>query len=522
MRLPILNYIIPQMGKSTVSFHGLNKNLIIDEDEFSDMKNITASEYPVIGTRQPRGEVIETIINPNGMLYKNGLFLVKGVDCYYEDIKVGTVTDGRKQLIGMGAYILIFPDKKYFNTHSKEFGNIEKMYTQQGNMRFEPVIASSSFTKITAPGMDFRRYDSVEISGCQNSNYNKTTVIQEVGDGYIIVTGVLQQSFTQSSGIVIKRTMPELEYICESNNRLWGCNSTTHEIYASRLGDPFNWKNFEGIASDSYVANIGSDGDFTGCISHMGYVLFFKENMILKVFGDKPSNFQITPYTLSGVKKGCSSSLCIVNESLYYVGTDGIYTYDGSTPISISQKLAELEIQNAISGYQNKTLYISCIFDGKQTLLSYDTQMRIWCIEDDTEFLYVSNADGKLYYIDSLKQLRTVKGKVEKSFTWFLESGKNEDGTSLNKYITKIIFNLWLAKDSKAEIYIKFDDELLWRHIQTLYAKGDKTYSLPIIPVRYHKFRYKITGKGQAKLLSIVRYLMGGSEINGFIQYWKH
>lgn len=34
-----------------------------------------------------------------------------------------------------------------------------------------------------------------------------------------------------------------------------------------------NWNCFEGIATDSYAASVGSDGDFTGCIGHMGYRL---------------------------------------------------------------------------------------------------------------------------------------------------------------------------------------------------------------------------------------------------------
>ena len=67
--------------------------------------------------------------------------------------------------------------------------------------------------------------------------------------------------------------MPELDFLCENENRLWGCKGDT--IYASKLGDPFNWNVFDGVSTDSYAVDVGSAGDFTGCFAYRGYPVFF-------------------------------------------------------------------------------------------------------------------------------------------------------------------------------------------------------------------------------------------------------
>ena len=59
------------------------------------------------------------------------------------------------------------------------------------------------------------------------------------------------------------------------------------------LGDFRNWQCFMGLSTDSYYGNLGTDGKFTGAITHMGYPLFFKENCLHKVYGDYPAQFQM-------------------------------------------------------------------------------------------------------------------------------------------------------------------------------------------------------------------------------------
>lgn len=88
---------------------------------------------------------------------------------------------------------------------------------------------------------------------------------------------------------------------------------------ACRLGDPTNWFSYRGIAADSYAVTVGSDGAFTGAATCMGYALFFKENTLHKLYGSKPSDFQLTSLRCRGVAKNAARSLCVLNETLYYL-----------------------------------------------------------------------------------------------------------------------------------------------------------------------------------------------------------
>lgn len=121
------------------------------------------------------------------------------------------------------------------------------------------------------------------------------------------------------AAITARRRVPRLEYVTENANRVWGCNSEENVIYSCKLGDPTNWYSYRGIASDSYAVNVGSDGPFTGAATCMGYVLFFKENCLHKLYGSRPADYQLVSVQCRGVAKQASKSMCVLAEVLYYL-----------------------------------------------------------------------------------------------------------------------------------------------------------------------------------------------------------
>ena len=554
MRLPYLGYTQNQRLKAIGDFAGLNKNLICNENEFSDMSNISDRFYPAIGSRESRGNVEQTISNLHGMIHKNGLFYVSGTKAYYNGSEVGTLTNTDKQMVGMGAYIVIWPDKKVFNTADRTWKNIEKNFSYTGSVTLKPFSKDSAFTCIYCPGIKsaFNDYDAVTIGGITGdyADMNGSHVIQTSGtDGtlgeFIVITyamtlpvdqaataadipiaqsegrsprTIYAESVTQNITLTAKRSAPDMDFICESNNRIWGCSSDKHEIYGSKLGDPTNWQSFEGISTDSYAATVGSDGDFTACIGHMGYVLFFKEHTIHKLFGSKPSNFQLNTNGMSGVREGCEKSLQIINETLFYVGRDGVYSYDGSTPYLISKAFGQMRLQNAVSGQQDNKLYLSATDGTKYRVYVYDPQTTFWMVESDERFKYTV-FDGNLLYADASGILRHIKGGTE-DVEWYLESGDIREQTLNNKYISKLLFNFWLASDTVVNVYIKWDDEPIWEHKGQISSDINNTYTLPIIPKRCNKFRYRIEGRGEFKLIALGRYLEDASEVtHGIIKH---
>ena len=158
---------------------------------------------------------------------------------------------------------------------------------------------------------------------------------------------------------------------------MWGCSSTENVIYACKLGDATNWFSYRGTAADSYAVTVGSDGAFTGAATCMGYVLFFKENGLHKLYGTKPSDYQMSSIQCSGVAKGAHQSLCVINETLYYLSMDGVMAWDGSLPTKVSASLDETamsRVTRAAAGGLVGRYYLHTESPGGQRLLVYDTE----------------------------------------------------------------------------------------------------------------------------------------------------
>ena len=324
---PMANQDGIQKYKQT-KFGGYNHTLGADNGDIWDMKNMTSDFYPLLAPRRPRWKV-RTLTKPNGFYAHDGLYWVDGTGFYADGTLKGTVTNGRKKFASLGAYIIILPDKKYYNRLADEFGTMEASFTgsakiQDGTYAGEDAKANTIYASGAAWDSIFKVGDAVTISGAvKHESNNKTPIIREIDGDYL---RFYENTFTIGSGgdtetLTIKRTVPDMDFLCENENRLWGCKEDT--IYASKLGDIFNWNVFDGVATDSYSVNVGSAGDFTACCSYLGYPCFFKEEHIYKVYGDKPSNFQVMGSASLGVEAGSDASIAIAGETLFLSGPHG-------------------------------------------------------------------------------------------------------------------------------------------------------------------------------------------------------
>ena len=582
MKLPILNEL-PTTREMIEKFGGYNHNLRIGEGEFYDMKNLTSSDYPVLSPRSQRG-IYATPNNPQGMIEKDALCYVDGTDFVINEyhINMGLSTkkeDCPKKLISMGAYVIIMPDKKYINTKdNSERGDIEVTLETPGKTTFELckidgsaynnvpaqntapenpedaelwldtssvphalkqysttnsmwVSIATTYIKITFSGvtkLPFSSGDGITISGLEEtalSDLNNTMVIQEVGDNYIVVIGILDQKTTVNTQITLKRLMPYMDFMIESENRLWGCRYGTdingnvvNEIYASKLGDFKNWNTFAGISTDSYVATVGTDGQFTGAITHLGYPIFFKENCMHKVYGNYPANYQIQTTHCRGVQKDCSKSLAIVNEVLYYKSRSSVCVYDGSLPVEISSALGDMTYTNAVAGTIRNKYYISMAdAHGEYHLFVYDTKRGLWHKEDNTHVTDFCTCRGELYYIESgSTTIKTILGSGTpdtSNISWMAESGVIGTDLPDKKYISRLDVRMKLTVGTRVYFYIEYDSCGKWEHLFTMTGIKLQSFPISIRPRRCDHMRIRIEGDGEAKIYSICKTIEQGSDI---------
>ena len=587
MLLPYLNEI--ETSRSIVDvFLGYNHNLRTRENEFYDMKNLTSSHYPVLSPRTKRGTYL-TATNPQGMIAKDALCYVDGSKFVINEkpVDLNLSPYDKVDLVSMGAYVIIITkdadgnpvDKKYFNTldHS-DFGNIEAEFVTTNDVTFslckldgsdyenisptkpeDPknmdlwidtsstphslkqysetskswVTIATTYVKISSPGIGtaFKQYDGVTISGIKAEelqSLNASMVLWECNEDYIVVIGLLDAVTMQTvdeGAITISRKMPKMDFIVESENRLWGCHygvanngEVVNEIYACKLGDFKNWNCFMQISTDSYVASCGTDGQFTGAITHLGYPLFFKENCMHKVYGNYPANYQIQTTACRGVQKGCSKSLAIVNEVLYYKSRNGVCAYDGSLPAEISAAFGEAAYSDAVAcGHGNK-YYISMKDIAEQYhLFVYDAPKGLWHREDNTAVKAFCSCRNELYYIpkDS-KDIKTIfgSGTVDAPpLSWMAESGVIGTSSPDRKYISRLNIRMSLDIGTKINFYAQYDSCGAWELIGTMIGTSLRSFTIPIRPKRCDHFRIRIEGEGDAKIYSITKTIEQGSDV---------
>ena len=575
-------------------FGGYNHNLRIGSGEFYDMKNLTSSDYPVLSPRKRRGIYVspgspQGMVAKDALCYVDGdTFYING---YPVKMELSTKEeDCPKTLISMGAYVIILPDKKYINTENlTDFGKIEVEGKTSGTVTFElctvegaaytNTVASATEPKITAEmendpskiplwidtsgathalkqystssamwstiattyikitatgiGTPFSVYDGVSISGIISEellDINASTVIMAKGDDYIVVRGILDKVTTQNQPVTVSRKMPNMDFVIESGNRLWGCKygvalngEVVNEIYASKLGDFKNWNCFMGISTDSYAASLGTDGQFTGAITHLGYPLFFKENYLHKVYGNFPSNYQIQTTACRGVERGSSKSLAIVNEVLYYKARSGICAYDGSLPVEVSSAFGDAIYSNAVAGALGNKYYVSMKEESSAAipqyhLFVYDTRRGTWHREDDTQVTEFCNCRGDLYYIDYAdNQIKTVGGtgdsKEDSKIEWMAETGVIGIESPDKKYVSRIDIRLSMTVGARVFVHIQYDSLGDWEQVYAMTGITLRSFAIPIRPKRCDHLRMRISGIGESKIYSICKTIEQGSDV---------
>ena len=397
--------------------------------------------------------------------------------------------------------------------------------------------SASSYYSIVDMGSEIKNSvecDYIIIDGFFTYKYSKGNN----SDGYWLYLN--SSSFASESKYVqgnaqmkFFRKCPDIALACESQNRIWGCSSDGHEIYASALGNPYSFYNFSGLSTDSYAVNVGTQGEFTGCVNYLGRPLFFKENALHIISGSYPTNggaldgmsYSVTTVTeFKGVEKGSEKSLAIIDNILYYKSSSGIVAYDGANTVVISDKLGNVRYKNAVAGaYKNKYYVSMQDSSGNYNFFVYDTELGTWCREDNVAVLHFFNVDNELLFIDAQTQkihgvsdenvLMTQDYAKEGDFEWECETGNLGYSYPNNKYLSRFQFRIQLSEGAKASFYIQYNSDGVWHRKGEMTGKGIHTYLFPIIPVRCDHMKIKISGKGDMKLFSISKILEEGGDV---------
>ena len=363
----------------------------------------------------------------------------------------------------------------------------------------------------------------VELKGCTAipEGYYQ---IYSVHEDWFLVLATMNRQMVTETALDVERAVPDMDYVTECDNRLWGCSSENHEIYSCALGDPTNWRKYQGLANDSYAVAIGTPGDFTGAATHLGYVLFFKEDVIHKVFGNKPSNYQVTTVHARGVEQGSAGSVCLMNETLYYKSRTGMVSFEGSLPSDIGTALGYRKMKNAVSGANNGRMWVSMEdADGVHHLFVYDGRLGLWYREDNSAAEGFMSKDGNMYMAaggamwllegDGDQALEDENAEDEGTVSWMAETGDLDMEDLYKRHLQKIMVRMRVATGAVCNVRAQYDGGT-WETLKTVEGKDNKNaVSVPIIPHRCDHMRIRLSGTGDVRVLALSYSVWKGSEL---------
>ena len=623
------NLNILQNGRQMLrAFGGINETYGCSEAEESRALNFSSRGYPALQTRAPRRKTRE-VKDVNGMYHLNGLLVCRGTTLEYtpddSETREGAVvlehalTNDRKALTGMGTKVLIWPDKKAFDTETGELSELGavweigeagmtvtpcdtegKTYTpgsvgetepeapEDGqlflkgdpetpygmdsvllkystkNKKWQEIMLQS--LRIHCPGLGaaMKENDTVTLSGvpqrvCDalakelNGEFSISTLdgddmitalaLPEKSDRYygswtVLRSGTAWQSLdgkvteNEAADATVKaeRRVPDLDFVTEQGNRVWGCSRKENSIYACALGDPTNWYSYRGIASDSYAVSVGSDGMFTGAASCLSYILFFKENCIHKLYGSKPSDYQMSSVRCRGVAAKAAGSLCVIAETLYYLSPDGVMAWSGSLPAKVSGALdtGKLTAADWAMGGQLDARYYLYLHrradgDGSGRLLVYDTEKGLWHEESPAGTEMVSTGQ-QLYLWDgsalwAAGSDRETEGEEEANLRFEAVTGDIGMSVPDDKYISRVTLRLDALAHTVVTVAVSYDGGA-WETVGSCAVTQERQrVNLPFVPRRHDLMRLKFSGTGQMTLRSMAFTAAdaAGARVNGAV-----
>lgn len=562
----------------TAAFPGLDLRRRAPEGTCAWQENMSGEGYPALTVRRPR-RVVRPLDRPAGCLCKDALAVVEGTKVVYNGaaVELGLSTanaDCPKQLISMGAYLLIWPDKVYLNTADlSDHGSIDHRTSVQGITatlctregaeltvsaagasapespaggdwwldtsggqaalrQYDSQLAlwtaaTSTYVKLAAPnlGKGFSLYDGVTLSGCTGAlaGLNGSHVLQAVGDHFAVIPGLLGVPEASCEGAVtLERRAPDMDFVTECDNRLWGCKyglvdgKAVNEIYASKLGDFKNWRCYQGLSTDSYAAGRGADGPFTAAATHLGHPLFFREDSFERVYPSATGAHRIVTVQAPGVQKGSWRSLCAVGEVLYYLSPEGVQAYAGALPQSAGEALGPGPWRSGRAGAAAGIYALSvCDGAGAWHLFTCDTLRRRWHRQDGTRAMMFACQDGALRWIDEDTNLLMAAdgGEEDEVVNWCAVSSVKGFDLAENEHVSRFVIRC--ETEGELALDLRYDDGP-WEQAGSWQGRGLGSFTAPAPPRRCDHWQLRLRGAGPCRVHSVARIVSTGSD-----QHWR-
>lgn len=320
-------------------FKGLNRLPVIGDGELMSSENMIFDLYPVMTVRKGRNVYGAVSGTPQGIvLVDDTLITVGGGTLYIDNVATPLtgLSSGMKSIVEFWGKVFIFPDKKYYDTNTQEYGDMGiGTFPENGSV----------------PDMDYICVHNNRIWGVKG-NY-----IYASANGW---------AMGPANDAGIQGWVPGYDA----------------QGYPNDLGACW----FE----------VASDGSFTGIGSWDDKIVALKEHCHHEITGTTPSNFALSTVSKCGTVG--HFTMQEVDSKLLYVSDSGVQSYGGSFENDIGRNLNEdYGSANILScGSDGIRYYLSGEFGGVDKLYVYDAFVGAWTEEDPLRVVQFARGNGFL------------------------------------------------------------------------------------------------------------------------------
>ena len=558
----------------TMTFAGINRNPAAGDGTIRNTVNMDTDRAPHLSPRKPRQKLAPMPMDGNVRAY--GMTVVNddvfwaakdgnAVKLYRNGTAIRTgLTETQKSFAVLNGFLIIYPDKKMLNLAELDtrmiFADDEYMDAVAESVRV--IFRNGTYNGQPAEGNtielqgthDWAEYrfkvgDAVRISGSDEAKNNDTKIIREIEGKELrfyefSFDNTPPPETTQNHDndappipetVSLRRYVPEMDRIFEHENRLWGWKGRT--VYCSKLGDPVNFEVFDGLSTDSWTLEVKGQGEITGGVSYLGYPMFFKEDAVYRIYGDRPTQYSLMNMGTMGVRRGCADSPAIAGEHLFYLSNQGVTVFTGGYPQNIHAPFGETRFTEGRACSDGLKYYL-CAKDaetGAWNVYVYDTRWDMWYNFAESECLAMA-ASQRLYglgfvggewclWTDGKEEKPawatltedegSVASKVEfNPFTGANWTNGRSTGNPNRKGTSKLLLRLTLAQGTELTVSMNFDGGP-WEKKAVLNAPHHMhSPTLAIIPRRSDNYQIEIIANGDWTLHSLTREEYSGSSIH--------
>lgn len=390
--------------------------------------------------------------------------------------------------------------------------------------KYKSASDMQAVTGIVQTGETYVRPTSSDVSPCVYVKYinSKGENIRETYNKYDQFNDAVKETLDEvyvknsknyySGYFNVRQYVPSLVCACVRDNRLWGSDADGRTIYASKLGSIDNWSEFKGLDSDSFTAEVGTDGEFLTFINYKTALVGFKKDHIHILYGNTPKTYQLTKSISVGLTN--KEAVIEIDGVIYFNSYDGIYAFTLGVPEKISDKL-NVHYDTAHFATDGRKLYISGNTNGKYENIVYDTRTRLWikrssygvkALFGDRKYVYELRSDNKVYLADGKTADENTKWEAVTNYMTDADFGR--------KCTTDLYFAANIYGNAKFDVYISYDggEEV---HLKTFSAKDRFIKRMPVRIKASDRYKLKFKGEGKCEILGIEKRIrISGRNMN--------